>query len=202
MSFVFNCFCAKQNDDVSKNKKESDFISSIVNSSANHNVVVLPVRNSFELDNLYPKHNHVDKWNTFIIGKDKTYILANCVDFNINNLVNHKGTGILPQAIEEFLDPIWDRTLEGKQVQLFMMFDSTTYLMNSYTLKNNADQIIGACLFMRRVDSLPNTIFQTTSSLSHVHSADDVIVPPNTITNTNTNSKNKRYSLDVGKKGM
>jgi hypothetical protein len=134
-------------------------------------MVVLPVRSSFELDNLYPKHNHVDQWSSFVIGLDKTYILANTNNLNFNGLVNHKGTGILPTSIEQFLDPIWDRTLAGNQVQLFIVFDKQTYLLNSYSLKNNFDQVIGACLFMRLVDSLSNTIVFNTSSLISVNAA-------------------------------
>ncbi len=159
ISFIFNCFCTRKEDDTdNKNKREDFFINSIVTSDPSHNMVILPVRSSFELDNLYPKQNHVDKWSTFIIGLDKTYILASSSDFRISNLVNHKGTNIIPNSLEQFLDPIWDRTLEGNQVQLFIVIDKQTYLLNSYALKNNSDKIIGACLFMRLVDSLPNTI--------------------------------------------
>jgi hypothetical protein len=166
MSFVFNCFCAKADEGQSKAMNESEFMNSIVNSGSQHNIHVLPIQNDFELDNLYPTENHVDKWSTFIVGKDKTYILANSAHLKICDLlVNHKGNGILPNTIEKFLDPIWDRTLDGNQVQLFMIYDSKTYLLNSYFFKNNTDEIIGACMFMRLVDSLPNTIFKKMSAL-------------------------------------
>jgi hypothetical protein len=166
MSFVFNCFCSKVDEGANKAMRDNEFINSIVNSGSQHKIYVLPIQNDFELDDLYPKDNHVDKWSTFVVGKDKTYILANSLDFKMgDSLVNHKGTGILPNTIEKFLDPIWNRTLDGNQVQLFMMYDSKTYLLNSYAFKNNNEQIIGACMFMRLVDSLPNTIFHKTASL-------------------------------------
>jgi hypothetical protein len=164
ISFVFNCFCAKADEGQSKTIGENEFINSIVNSGSQHNICVLPIQNDFDLDNLYPTENHVDKWSTFIIGKDKTYILANSSHLKMGDLlINHKGTGILPNTIERFLDPIWDRTLNGNQVQLFMIYDSKTYLLNSYSLRNNTLDIIGACMFMRLVESLPNTIFRKTS---------------------------------------
>jgi hypothetical protein len=176
MSFVFNCFCTKVDEVQNKAKDENDFMNSIVNSGSQHKIYVLPIQNDFELEDLYPTENHVDKWSTFIIGKDKTYILANSSHLKIADLlVNHKGTGILPNTIEKFLDPIWDRTLDGNQVQLFMIYDSNTYLLNSYSFKNNANEIIGACMFMRLVDSLPNTIFKKTAALHNsvqTHSRD------------------------------
>jgi hypothetical protein len=190
LSFVFNCFCGKQDDDMPQNKDDKEFMNTMFTSSSQNNVVILPVRSSFELENLYPKHNHVDKWSTFIVGKDKTYIMAQSNDFLTNNLVNHKGTGILPNAVEQFLDPIWDRTLEGNQVQLFMLYDNKTYLLNSYTIKNNIEQIIGAILFMRRVDSLPNTIFHTTSPLAQITKV------PNKNDSNNHAVKNKRLSIE------
>jgi hypothetical protein len=166
ISFVFNCFCAKADEGPSKAIDDNEFMNSIVNSGSQHKIYVLPIQNDFELDDLYPTENHVDKWSTFIIGKDKTYILASSSNLKMGDLlVNHKGTGILPNTIEKFLDPIWDRTLEGNQVQIFMIYDSKTYLLNSYSLKNYTGQIIGACMFMRLVDSLPNTIFRKTASL-------------------------------------
>ena len=167
ISLVFNCFCARTDKGDTKKHHENEFFNSIVSSGSQHKICILPVRNDFDLDDLYPRNNHVDSWSSFIVGKDKTYILANTPDCNATGLVNHKGTGILPSSIEQFLDPVWDRTLEGNQVQLFMMYDSKTYLLNSYALKNDRDQIIGACMFMRLVDSLPNTIFQKTSSMSN-----------------------------------
>lgn len=189
ISFVFNCFCGKKEDDMFQNKDDKEFMNTMFTSSSQNNIVILPVRSSFELENLYPKHNHVDKWSTFIVGKDKTYIMAQSDDFSLNNLVNHKGTGILPNTVEQFLDPIWDRTLEGNQVQLFMLYDSKTYLLNSYTIKNNIEQIIGAILFMRLVDSLPNTMFHKTSPLSQITNV-------NKNDNNNHAGKNKRLSIE------
>jgi hypothetical protein len=105
-----------------------------------------------------------------VIGKDKTYILCNLgsISFvNSNKLVNHKGTGILPSSFEEFFDPIWDNTLTGKNLQLFMVIDGKTYFMNTYSFRNNNSQaIIGACMFLREYNTIPN-VFSGYQNLSN-----------------------------------
>jgi hypothetical protein len=159
MSFVFNCFCSKPQPNKETSTKRDSFERNLYTIGEKHNISILPIQQAFDLDNLYPKSNHVQEWTTLVIGKDKTYILCNLgnISFvNSNKLVNHKGTGILPAALEEFFDPIWDNTLTGKNLQLFMVIDGRTYFMNTYSFKNNSAQSIGACMFLREFNTIPN----------------------------------------------
>lgn len=159
MSFVFNCFCSKpQSKREAKNGRDS-FENNLYTIGEKHNISILPIQQTFEIDNLYPKTNHVHDWTTLIIGKDKTYVLCQLgtITFaNSDKLVNHKGAGILPESLEEFFEPLWDKTLTGKNLQLFIVIDGRTYFMNTYSLKNNNSQVIGACMFLRLFDTIPN----------------------------------------------
>jgi hypothetical protein len=169
MSFVFNCFCSQKLEEKNEKENENDiFAKNMYDLSAKHNISILPIQNNFELENLYPKSNHVQDWITFVIGKDKTYILANTgsnVFGNSRQLVNHKASGFLPNSLEEFLDPIWERTLSGSDMQFFMLYDGKTYFVNTYSFKNKSNNVIGASMFMRLFDTLPN-LFQMYSRLS------------------------------------
>jgi hypothetical protein len=160
MSFVFNCFCtAKESTNADKQSENETFARSLFNLSEKHNISILPVENTFELENLYPKRNHVEEWTTFVVGKDKTYIVSNpgSMSFaNSDNLVNHKGTGFLPSSLEEFLDPIWDRTLGGNDLQFFILYDGKTYFVNTFGFKNRSGNIVGACMFLRLFETIPN----------------------------------------------
>lgn len=160
LSVVFNCFCNKP--DVREESKANEIINrNIYNMSEKHNISILPVHMEYEIENLYPKTNMVHTWTTLVVGKDKTYILAN-INFEgigkCERLLNHKANGLLPESFEEFLDPIWDKTLLGKNLQFFMLYNGKTYLVNTYGFHNSSNLIIGACLFMRLFDTLPNSI--------------------------------------------
>lgn len=153
LSLVFNCFCAPKTTET-----KDDIFNKIHTLSNKHNISILPTASTFQLDNLYPKTNQVHTWSTFVIGKDKTYILANVNNLEISNantVLNKKAGGILPDAFVEFFDPIWDKTLSGVQLQFLMIYDSYTYLVNSYSFKNDMGEVIGACIFMRRFETMP-----------------------------------------------
>ena len=161
LSIVFNCFCSRQKNHVEENKDESkkDTITKIQYLSKKHNVSILPIVNSFELENLYPKTNHVHTWSTFIVGKDKTYVLANGYNFDIGappeELLNKKAPGHMHDELVEFFEPIWERTLNGHQLQFFMIYTGITYLVNTYALHNESNLVIGACMFIRSFDTMP-----------------------------------------------
>lgn len=163
MSVVFNCFCSKPCVVQGVQRKRDSFESNLYTIGEKHNISILPIQQSFELENLYPKYNHVQEWTTLVIGKDKTYILCNLggIAFaNSDKLVNHKGAGILPEALEEFFDPLWNKTLTGKNLQLFIVIDGRTYFMNTFAFKNNSSQVIGACMFLRQFSTIPNVFSQ------------------------------------------
>lgn len=172
LSLVFNCFCAKPQPIEQPTVNRESFERNLYTIGEKHNISILPIQQSFEIDNLYPKANHVQDWTTLVIGKDKTYILCNLgnISFvNSNRLVNHKGTGILPAALEEFFDPIWDNTLNGSNMQLFLVIDGRTYFLNTYCLKNNHLHAIGACMFLREFNTIPNVFssYQKISTEKH-----------------------------------
>jgi hypothetical protein len=158
LSVVFNCFCCDKKN-LEDAKKEDD-ITKIQKLSTKHNISILPIKNFFELESLYPVTNQVHTWSTFIIGKDKTYVLANGYNFDLgspcDDLLNKKAPGHMNDTLVEFFEPVWDRTLKGQQLQFFMVYNGITYIVNTYALRNESQVIIGACMFIRTFDSMPS----------------------------------------------
>lgn len=151
-------------------KKQSNKIEEkIYRVSNDYNITVLPFQADFEIDNLYPITNKVELWNIFVVGNDKTYILANIKDPNIYvphtaELLNHKSENILPSDLHRFFDAVWDSTLGGKQLQFCILWNNRLYLLNSYPFYNSKKTIVGATMFMRQYDSPRKTITLSPSS--------------------------------------
>ena len=149
LNFKFNFF---------KKKDEGKPLDKLYKASKNFNLSVLPIAQDYDIDNLYPITNHVHIWSTFVIGNDKSYILCNIGDEYISfkdkdNIVNTKGTH-LPKDLFEFLNNVWDITLEGKNLQFFIVLDNHLYLFNSYSLKNEKNKVVAASGFMRKFESI------------------------------------------------
>lgn len=141
-----------------KKKNDKQMEQRMYRVSNEYNISILPIQSDFDIENLYPITDHVEVWNIFVVGNDKTYILANVKDPNIyvpnsSNLLNHKSENILPTELHNFFDTLWDNTLSGKQLQFYMVWNSRLYLLNSYPLYNGKKSVIGATLFMRQFDS-------------------------------------------------
>lgn len=144
-------------------KKRKQGINNLMDESHNYNLHILPISSDYILQNLYPITDRVNEWNTFIVGNDKTYILSNVCDnkylnFTTENteIVDTRGHK-LPIEIFEFFDKIWTITLKGENLQFYMVVKSVLYFINTYSLKNTNDKIIGAILFMRNFDTLPKS---------------------------------------------
>jgi hypothetical protein len=134
--------------------------------SREYKISILPITPQFDIDNLYPLTDHVELWNIFVVGNDKTYILANINDLHIhipnhNGLHNQKGEDILPSELVKVFDTLWDRTLSGRQLQFYMVWNGKLYFMNTYPFFNGAKVVIGAILFMRAFETMPETRFAT-----------------------------------------
>jgi hypothetical protein len=148
---ICKCFRFK-----SKSKEnDNDYYTKLQVISYKYNISILPLPPNFNISDLYPETNNVETWNIFIIGKDKKYVLKKTNNLNINipesTIINQsKGSGIL-----EFFDPIWDKTLQGKQLQFFMIYDHRTYFVNTYPYYNDEHDIIGASMFVRPCDKMP-----------------------------------------------
>jgi hypothetical protein len=131
--------------------------------SREHKISILPIVASYDIENLYPLTDQVHLWNTFVIGNDKTYILANICDSAVaqgeyidqNELLNKKANGIIPMDFSLFMDVVWDKTLTGKQMQFFMVWNSRLFFTNTYPLFNGSSKVIGAVMFMRSFQTLP-----------------------------------------------
>jgi hypothetical protein len=177
LSFVFNCFCGKREDESNQeqqqqqqqqqqqlDRQQDDHLThKIFTLCEKHRISILPVQRSFEVEDLYPSTNQVHTWNIFVVGKDKTYILSNtnCIDIeNSSNLVNKKAEGVIPIHFVEFFEPVWDKTLSGKHLQFFMVYEGRTFLVDTYPFFNNSSDVIGACMFMRLFETLPMSMFK------------------------------------------
>lgn len=152
-SLYLSCFCYRE--------KKDDLHGDIYKVSKEYKITILPITHNIDIDNLYPVTDHVELWNIFIVGNDKTYILANINDKHINipnndKLLNHKAENLLPDELRKIFDKIWDKTLSGKQLQFYMVWNSKLYFINTYPFFNGKAKTIGAILFMRMFESMPD----------------------------------------------
>jgi hypothetical protein len=150
----FSCF--KGHDDMVQLNQQ------LYNVSKKYKISILPIVSGFNLDNLYPLTDQVQFWNIFIVGRDKTYILASCKNIKIPNteqLLNKTADGILPDELREFFDPIWDKTLKGSQLQFYIVFNSSTYFVNTYPFYNDRKRVIGAIMFLRLFETMPDVYY-------------------------------------------
>ena len=163
-----SCFFGGRSKKVEKERRASiDMDKEIFKVSREYKISILPITQNFDIDNLYPLTDHVELWNIFIVGNDKTYILANVRDLHINipnhdALPNHKGSNILPDELSKLFDTVWDKTLTGRQLQFYMVWNGKLYFINTYPFFNGARKVIGAILFMRAFETMPELRFATT----------------------------------------
>ena len=159
---------SKQSEDLDQNEireqykireysKQSENLDQNEIRKQSYNISILSIDENIIIDNLYPPTDHVELWNIFIVGSDKTYILANIKDNNIyvpsiNKLPNHTGQNILPPELFQKFETIWDKTLSGKQLQFYMVWNTQLYFINTYPFNNGKNKVIGAILFMRIFD--------------------------------------------------
>lgn len=157
-SITCNFFC---NNEKRKNKKKK--YDNLYEISEKLKISIIPTPDDLDIDNLYPIKNHVIHWNTFIIGKDKKYILSNignekCLESSLNinakDIVDTFGDDKFPTEFYKFMDHVWDIVLTNKQVQLYIVMSGSTYLINSYPIVNKKGNVIGGILFMRDFDNM------------------------------------------------
>ncbi len=152
----FECFCTPKTKD--NNKKNLNKL--IFSSSKKFKISILPISPDYDIENLSPTSSTAHLWNIFIVGNDKTYILASVKDNfneipNSEQLINKKGVNILQEDLHEFFETIWDETLKNKQLQFYMVWSGKLYFVNTYPLFNGKKKIIGGILFMRLFETMP-----------------------------------------------
>lgn len=155
INLTFNCFAGSRGH-IAKKK--------IIDKAKEFNIILLPIEKHIQLDDIFPKENHVEEWNIFIIGKSKNYILANIKSLGLDEdlrdkIVNTKGLHALPEELVTFLDSVWEETLKGTSMQFFIIVKSVTYLCNSFPLQTTAKNSIGALLFVRKMNSVNSDEF-------------------------------------------
>lgn len=143
-----------------------DLDRNIYNVTQNYKISILPITQMFDIDNLYPLTDHVELWNIFIIGNDKTYILASINDPHINcidgkSFANKQGGSVLPRELLEVFDSLWSKTLSGRQLQFYMVWNAKLFFVNTYPFFNGKGKVIGAIMFMRAFETMPETRFVT-----------------------------------------
>jgi hypothetical protein len=131
-----------------------------------YNIVTLPVMIGKDIADLYPPTNHVEDWSILIIGKNKNYLLAHMNDLQIPNvdfLPNNLGDPYLPKEISAYFNQIWAKTLAGHELQFFMVLNSKTYFVNTYRFLNRSSEVVGAIMFLRQIDLMPNLSYNQRS---------------------------------------
>lgn len=161
LELTFQCFGGRKSKTIDK-KSEDELHKNIYDVSPEYKVSILPIQAHFDIENLYPTTDQVHIWNIFIVGCDKTYILANINDEHIcipnaRQLPNHQGPKMLPNELVIVFDNIWTKTLEGRKLQFYMVWNGKLYLINTYPMSNNKNKIIGGILFMRGFDTVPES---------------------------------------------
>jgi hypothetical protein len=153
-NFQLNCFGNREANHVKRNTRDVRDLADIYEKQQ-YDIVMLPIiPDFFKMDNLYPPWNHVDEWDIFMVGNDKTYILANVNSFKTSvnlsqHLLNNRAAGIVDEELAMFLDPLWDKTLAGSQLQFFMEMREQQYIVNTFHLTNMDKTIVGAVMLLR-----------------------------------------------------
>lgn len=151
-TFNLSCLCNRGKKHRRKKTEDAD-LSHVIQAGHEYNIAVLPVAPAFKLSNLFPLTNHVERWNIMIVGSDKSYILASIGDPHVklegSKLLNQKGIDRLPKELSGFFEIVWSKTLAGQRLQFFMVWNSKTYLVNTYALYNQSDSVVAATMFMR-----------------------------------------------------
>jgi hypothetical protein len=132
----------------------------IIEMGASHKLQILPVMRGKEIVDLYPPTDQVHLWNTFVVGRKLNYIVANVNDLNIGvdepkYLLNNHADNIMDKDIKQFFDHIWKETLDGVDLQFFMIKGGKTFFVNTYCLQNGNNQTIGGLCFIRNIETLP-----------------------------------------------
>lgn len=167
-NFQLNCFGCRKKGSYNRVIEELND----VYDKSSFDICILPINPAiYVIENLFPYWNHVQSWDIFIIGCDKTYIMAQVNSFETSKdlrqeLPNRRGFGLIDTALYTFLEPIWDKTLGGTKLQFFMRMNDKDYLVNTFPMTNHKEKVIGAVLFMRefqldRLDTgdLPSDMF-------------------------------------------
>jgi hypothetical protein len=126
--------------------------------ASRYNMSILPVPTDLYIDNLYPPTNHVDQWNVFIIGNDKTYVHASVYDLDLpeaKSFCNQRPGNVLCRELQDFFEPIYDQTLVNNKLQFFMTWQGKLYLVNTYPIINQFEEVIGAIIFIRDNSLMP-----------------------------------------------
>lgn len=127
-----------------------------------YNITILPVHANFCIDNLYPETNQVHKWNIIIIGKDKTFIHVSIHDLDLpeyDTFPNRRAGNVLDRHLQDFFDPIFEKTLSNQKLQFVMGWSHRIFLVNTYPLNNQFGNVIGAVIFIRNYSLMPKMTF-------------------------------------------
>ena len=162
-----SCYSSKNNINITHNistkTKTHKIDKELYDYSKENDILIIPLVKEYNLDNLYPKEDEVEKWNIFIVGQDKTYIKAqiNEKSFEIKKeLINNRADNdkVSPR-FQIFLDKIWNNTLRDNQLQFFTYINSKLYLLNSYPFKNHNKKVIGGICFIREAGIINKKVF-------------------------------------------
>lgn len=143
-------------------------------------VTLMPAWNDIHLADLYPATNRVELWNTLIVGRRKNYILCQMGDPHARipdgeKLLNRRGTNVIPEELETVLSQIWEDTFAKDKLQFCMIWNGVLYFVNTWSLRNVDDAVVGAVMVMRAFDNLPRMTYRGTTGAGQDSSTDMLV---------------------------
>jgi hypothetical protein len=82
------------------------------------------------------------------------------------NFHNQRPGTVLCRELQEFFEPIYDQTLANHKLQFFITWQGKIYLVNTYPIINQFDEVIGGVIFIRDNALMPKFSLTQDPSIS------------------------------------
>lgn len=127
--------------------------------SREHKISILPVLPNLDIDSYYPLTDHPELWNVFVVASDRSYVTTNINDAHLKSPTITNTNSILPTELQTLFDSIWTKTLSGRSLQFYMVWNGKLFFASTCPFYNGKRKITGAIMFLRSFESMPETRF-------------------------------------------
>lgn len=117
-------------------------------------IVVLPVKQDFRVDSIFPVGNHVaENVSLILVGLHREYVhvkLTEPLNFRSSeDVLNHTDCGAMPKEFKSFLDAVFDLTFTGKNLQMMVMYQGAVlYCMGFPLYGDDSKKIVGSLVLL------------------------------------------------------